>query len=382
MKIALIGSYPLSTDCIHGGVESSVYGLAKALSVEHEVHVLDMPRPKIAKDSSQDGNIHVHRFINAYGKQLLSLMSVRDMVSTINDINPDVCHIHGSNPVSYMLYKKLKKNNHRVLITIHGLSYIEHKNIYQSKPTLKNWFKYRLYSCFEFKLLQSVPVAIVDTGYVLEALKTYPTKRLPELHIIPQGVDDVFYSLPKDQHDSSRLLSVGTISPRKGHLYTVQSFEQLRESGVCATLSIVGSIADTTYYNEVKSHIEQSKYARDIALITNCPQQKLLELYTQSGVFVLHSQEESQGIALCEAMACGLPIVSTRVGGIPWVVKEWRTGFLTTYENVEDFSSCIAKAIDKEQWLKFSNEAVSESEQYHWRNIAENVLNLYRSERI
>ena len=44
MRIVQIGAYPVSSDCIGGGVEASVYGLAQEQSLAHEVHVFDVPR--------------------------------------------------------------------------------------------------------------------------------------------------------------------------------------------------------------------------------------------------------------------------------------------------------------------------------------------------
>ena len=69
-RIVQIGSFPLSSDCIRGGVEASVFGLASAQSVEHEVHVFDVPRVGGSNIVENVVGITVHRFRNHGDKPL------------------------------------------------------------------------------------------------------------------------------------------------------------------------------------------------------------------------------------------------------------------------------------------------------------------------
>ena len=64
MLIVQVGPFPKSLDCIRGGVESSVYGLANELAKKHDVHVIDFPRFEEKDAIECINNITIHRYCN------------------------------------------------------------------------------------------------------------------------------------------------------------------------------------------------------------------------------------------------------------------------------------------------------------------------------
>ena len=64
MTIAIVGTYPLSPDCIRGGVESSVFGLANVLCKDDIVDVFDTPRIGGIDTGERHGNLTIHRYCN------------------------------------------------------------------------------------------------------------------------------------------------------------------------------------------------------------------------------------------------------------------------------------------------------------------------------
>ena len=197
------------------------------------------------------------------------------------------------------------------------------------------------------------------------------------MHVIPQGINEYFLSL-KCEGESNVILSVGSISRRKGHILLLQAFDQVCKQVPNAKLVIAGVLAEQDYYNELQAYIQQSPNIANISLLVNLPQEELYELYQQARIFALHSQEESQGIALVEAMATGLPIVATNVGGIPYVVEDKETGFLGDYGDIDSFAqNLITLLYDRKQCSDMSNCAIQEAQRYVWRNIASEVVKLY-----
>lgn len=419
MNIVQVGVYPISPDCIRGGVEASVYGLSlsllNSLSSDgkeglHRVDVFDMPRLGNGDRVEVIGDrLRVHRYANPGKHNEDALQRVDEMVQDIIAIHPDVVHVHGTGPVSSAIYRAIKQQDIPVMLTIHGLLRVEKKNkLHQAWQNLhtgtdrlaalckkripalvKAFYQYIRQSRVECNLLEYADRAIVDTGYLLDALKEYPVKNLPELYVIPQGANERFYEQEKRETGSEkrelrtekRILCVGAFGVRKSQIELVRAFELLRSHCVEAKLVLCGVVAEQAYFNSLKSVVADSTYKDDIEIKENLPFEQLMEEYRNATIFALHSQEESQGIVLAEAMAMGLPIVSTRVGGIPYVVEDGVSGILTEYGDVVATTEALGKLLtDNELREKMSIAAQQSAEKYRWENIAREIVNLYKRE--
>ncbi len=381
MNIVQVGPFPVSLDCIRGGVESSVYGLANALSLDHQVHVFDVPRIDGAEQDELCGNMTIHRFKN-YGKHNQdATQRVDEIVDKIISIQPDMVHIHGTGKLSYLIYKALTNKSIRTMLTVHGLLHIEKMNILKRKFSLKNLYQCLVQSYYEFKILDRAKQIIVDTHYVAKQIEAYYQRRfikhLPQMSVIPQGINARYIELHSSPL-SNTILSVGAISKRKGHLYLLQAFEILCQKMENVNLVVAGVLAEPSYYEELKMHVKNSPNADKIKILTNLPQEDLFKLYTDAQVFALHSQEESQGIVLAEAMATGMPIVATNIGGIPYVVADGQTGLLSKYADVEVFAENLIRIFNqKDLYDNMSMAAIAEAQKYLWSAIAHKVIKLY-----
>ena len=386
MTIIQIGPYPLSADCIHGGVESSVFGLVKALASEgisefgreHVVDVFDIPRIGEKDRVERYDNLTIHRYTNPGTHNKDAVLRLKEMVRDIVALGPEVCHVHGTNAINKEIYFALQTHGIKMMLTVHGILREEKKQALLRKPSVKALYQYVVQSRDEWELLEAAPRIIVDTAYVEDKLKAYGLKHVPEMHVIPQGIDETFYGI-KCNPKSNVILCVGAIAPRKGHLYTVEMFNRLRAKGVDAKLRIIGSLADKVYYEQLKQKIVESAYKDDITLKVNLPREELLNAYAEAKLFVLHSREESQGIVFAEAMATGLPIVATKIGGIPYVVADGKSGLLCPYGDVAAMTEMVEKLMtDEALWQQYSKEAKEIAKGYSWVDIANRIVRLYQ----
>ena len=378
MNIVQIGSYPISADCIHGGVEASVYGLVQELAKVHIVDVFDVPRMGEKNRVERYGTLTIHRYANPGTHNKDAVLRLKEIVRDIVALRPEVCHIHGTGAISKELYFALRHHGLPVMVTVHGILREEKKQALLRKPSLKALYQYIVQSRDERELLESAPRIIVDTAYVEDKLKAYGLKHVPEMHVIPQGIDEVFYGIQCNSK-SNVILCVGAIAPRKGHIYTVEMFNRLRAKGIDTKLRIIGSLADKAYYELLQQKIAASPYASDISLEANLPREELLKAYADAKLFVLYSREESQGIVFAEAMATGLPVVATKIGGIPYVVADGKSGLLCPYGDVDSMTEMTAQLMtDKTKWMEYSNEARVIAQNYSWKDIAERIVELYQ----
>lgn len=376
MRIVQIGPFPIDRLLIRGGVEASVYGLATEQAKTSSVYVIDIPRLE-SKDSIENSDgLTVYRFHNPGTHQKDSIRRIKDIAEIVHGIKPDICHVHGTGVFSYALIKELKASV-PLMLTVHGLLGIEKKKALKEHFSFKLIYQFITQNRCERKLLSAQKTIIVDTEYVAETIKKYHLSRTPRMVVIPQGINDDFYSL-ECSPTSRTVLSVGSISKRKGHHLLIQAFSLAAEELKDIRLVICGVMADRSYYQSLQS-LSGSTHCGDRIVIKSDLQKKdILDYYRNAHVFALHTQEESQGIVFAEAMAAGLPIVSTRVGGVPFVVMDGESGYLTDYGDVEGFAHALIKVFSmRDGWSAMSEKCKQLSRKYSWAMIAEKIESEY-----
>ncbi len=170
--------------------------------------------------------------------------------------------------------------------------------------------------------------------------------------------------------------TVGTLRWEKGHRYLLQAWQQLHADGSIpcdAKLLIVGA-------GPLESQLRQT--AAKIPGVVFLGRRDDTEEFLRSiDLFVLPSINEGFGIAIVEAMCAGLPIVSTRSGGIPEVIDTGRTGILVAPEDSRALADAIAKlAGDPQLRNSLARAAKTEAEKrFHPSRYADELAQLYQS---
>jgi glycosyltransferase involved in cell wall biosynthesis len=106
----------------------------------------------------------------------------------------------------------------------------------------------------------------------------------------------------------------------------------------------------------------------------------VLELMRKSSIFVLPSRWEGFGLALLEAMSVGIPIVATKVGGIPELIEDGKDGILVEPENPEELANAMLRLLDEGELrnLISSNAYKKIKEEYTIERYTRDLLNLYK----
>ncbi|HNX00337.1 MAG TPA: glycosyltransferase [Candidatus Cloacimonadota bacterium] len=164
-----------------------------------------------------------------------------------------------------------------------------------------------------------------------------------------------------------KLLSVGYLDHVKGQDILLRAMAQL---GNGYELTLVG---DGALKNELQQLARSLGLQNRVKFVGFQAPQKLASFYHNADIFCLASRSEGFGISILEAMACGLPVIGSNVGGIPEKIREGQNGFTAEKENPTDFVEKIRKASQIE-WdhLKIA-EAVRV--EYGWGNWAEQMMN-------
>jgi len=137
----------------------------------------------------------------------------------------------------------------------------------------------------------------------------------------PPDAAEVFESRQTNSLMPCRLLFIGVDWQRKGGDIAFHTLLELLHRNIDAELTVVGTVPPP--------HIHHEKLTVIPHLDKNCPQQRhrLNQLLQQSHFLLLPSRAECYGIALCEASAFGLPVLTTAVGGISTIVKNGQNGY-------------------------------------------------------
>jgi len=143
--------------------------------------------------------------------------------------------------------------------------------------------------------------------------------------------------------DTRALLCVATLTPRKGHGLLLQALARLE--GLSWRLSCVGSMGhNRTTARGVREEAERLGLTKRIEFKGELDDQALADAYHHTDLFVLASYMEGYGMALAEALARGVPVVSTRVGAVPETVPPG-AGLLVAPGNVVALAAALDRVI-------------------------------------
>jgi glycosyltransferase involved in cell wall biosynthesis len=144
------------------------------------------------------------------------------------------------------------------------------------------------------------------------------------------------------------LLCVATVTPRKGHALLIEALAGLKSRRW--TLHCAGSLVmDTACASELMQAIEDHGLRERVVLHGEQDEAGLRALYAKADAFVLPSFHEGYGMALAEALAHGLPVISTRAGAIPDTVPA-ETGMLVPPGDAIALRAALQRLVDDAAW--------------------------------
>jgi D-inositol-3-phosphate glycosyltransferase len=208
---------------------------------------------------------------------------------------------------------------------------------------------------------------------------------------IPCGVDTDLFT-PADRAEARRrlgldgrpvLLWVGRIAPIKGLDTLLDAVARLAEGGRNMGLLVVGGDADEPtggHETSLRQRIARLGLEQSVRFVGPQPQSVLPLYYAASDVTVLPSYYESFGMVALEAMACGSPVIASRVGGLVTTVRDGVTGFLVPDGDVGALAERIETLVaDPELRWRLGREGVRWAAQHRWPCVAEAVCKEYAS---
>jgi len=330
--------------------------LGKELAARgHTVHFIASALPTRLTELNERVRFHEVEMMSypLFEHQPYTLALATKMATVAQEENLDLLHVHYAIPhsISAILARESLKPQRRlpVITTLHGTditlvgadrSYlpITRYGIVQSDgvTAISHYLKEATKEIFQFDEITVIPNFVCQTDY----------QRLPD--------SSLRQSLAPE--NEPLLVHVSNFRPVKRPVDCVEILARVLQKGIKTRLVMVGDGSERT-------NVEHR--ARCLGIFERCSfvgkQPRIADYLSVSDVLLLPSEQESFGLAALEAMACEVPVIASRVGGIPEVVTDGETGFLSDVGDVEKMAADAANLLANENLRKEMGKRARES---------------------
>ena len=330
--------------------------LGKELAARgHYVHFIASALPTRLTRLSERVRFHEVEMMSypLFEHQPYTLALATKMATVAETENLDLLHVHYAIPhsISAILARESLKPKRRlpVITTLHGTditlvgadrSYlpITRYGIVQSDgvTAISNYLKEATREIFQFDDITVIPNFVCQTDY-----QRHPDESLRR-SLAPAN--------------EPLLVHVSNFRPVKRPVDCVEILARVLKQGIKTRLVMVGDGSERT-------NVEHR--ARCLGVYDSCvfvgKQPNIVDYLSASDVLLLPSEQESFGLAALEAMACELPVIASRVGGIPEVVTDGETGFLSEVGEVEKMAHDAARLLADEEFRRAMGRRARES---------------------
>jgi glycosyltransferase involved in cell wall biosynthesis len=363
-----------------GGIQRHVAEISKALSREGiEVHLFIVGKAMGIKgacypgtplqDSLIQNNIHVHPVTVLPTPRLTlgeyftySINAARRVKGFELDL------IHGQSMYSFGC--ALKKR-YPLVVTIQGPQIVEYKTELGSKATMNHIITDAASVFMEAYAARKADRLIVDSeGSRKTVVESYGVDEKKTRVIVKEGVD--LEQFTPSLCESNTLLFVGRLHERKGLDLFLPIFKEILKERD-AVLKIVGSGEKEKALKQQAEKLDLKEHVKFLGFLPDSEMRKEL---SSASIFVSPSRYEGFGITLLEAMASGLPLVSTETGIAGEVVKEGDNGFLVNYDNIGE--AVIRLLVDESLRKRMGTRSREMAKSYTWEDVARKMIAIYK----
>lgn len=205
---------------------------------------------------------------------------------------------------------------------------------------------------------------VVASNFAMHSLKHFKKKKL-NINVIPYGVKKRFISFANSRRKNNEKLKIifaGRLILSKGIQYLISS---LKSVDIPWEVQIAGSLL------ERPEHLSKNlfNFLKDprCKFLGQIPNEKLMKVMENSHVFILPSLYEGFGLALLEAMSCGLPVITTENTAGPDFIENGKNGFITPIRDTKITANILQRIYKNEELrLSISEMALFTANNYSW----------------
>jgi glycosyltransferase involved in cell wall biosynthesis len=254
------------------------------------------------------------------------------------------------------------------VITIHG-----NMRVHARRPEHKGSLYYQMAALLEAFALKRTHGVVAISRYTQTLVSPFARRTW----LIPNAVDPRFFDITLLQPPVPRVLFVGSMDPRKNPLGLLEACTPLLETGQC-TLALAGQLDDTSAYGAAFHQL--ANQLPNIEFLGFLNRDALAQEFSKSSILVLPTFEDNCPMVVLEAMAAGLPVAASRVGGIPDLISDGIDGLMFDPSQPEAIRSTLETLIHQPSLRSTIGQEAKRKAlgHFHPKVIAQQHLDLYR----
>lgn len=323
MKVVLFSRYPRSFNRPKGGVESVTVILAKAMArtADLDIHLITLERNLTHELTEMDGKVSIHRLPASGWPQILDIHAGpgrKRLLTKIRQLNPDIVHSHETFGLT------MGDLDIPHVFTVHGF---DHANIPAEGRSFARG-RSILWRFVENRGLGRQKTIISISPYVRGMIERFAPQAA--IHDIDNPVDDRYFTVSPDKQTDSdkRVLILGWINERKNTLGAIRAIAHAIRSGAKGTLAVAGEAKFSSYKDLLLREIHDLGIENHVEFLGHINREQLEKELQRTSILLLPSLQENAPMAISEAMAASIPVVTSNRCGMPYMVADGESGFL------------------------------------------------------
>jgi glycosyltransferase involved in cell wall biosynthesis len=332
-----------------------------------EIHVIsaspsELDSPEMLGPNLRFHHLHVPKW--GWGKTLFLgvVARTRKLVRTL-----DIDIVHGQGTERDCAVAAILSGRPNVL-TIHG-----NMRVHAARGENGARLYYRIAAFLETLCLRRCGGVVAISRYTRELVKNLA----PQTWLLPNAVDRRYFAVDPQPPVIPRLLFIGSLDERKNPRGLLEACSPLLQSGEC-TLTLIGQVkAEHPYVREVRALAESLP---GVEIIGFTGRDELAEHFRRSSLLVLPTFEDNCPMVILEAMAAGLPVAASRVGGVPDLVEDGVDGMMFDPSEPADLRRVLEALVRDPEFRQRAGAAGRRKAlaEFHPRHIAERHVAIYR----
>ena len=220
---------------------------------------------------------------------------------------PDLIHVHVLTRMGWVAWWQQKRHGIPYLITEHWSRYLP-----------GNDFSGFLRKCVTQRVVRDAFLVSTVTDCLAEAMRSHGLNH-PNYQVLPNVVDVKLFKPIPHHNDIPKIVHISCFEDKSKNISgLLQSLKLLKEKGIAYQAVLIGEGMDYEAMRKLSEALDLGDRVRFTGLLEG---QALVDELATGDFFVLSSHYETAGVVLVEALACGLPLVATQVGGVPEIVN-------------------------------------------------------------